>query len=254
MNIAIVGPRPSSVIQQMLSQISSEAEIFSSLADLSKAMKWGAVVDLVVLGFGEQVGSLDEVEEAREILGPGIPLLAVVLPRVVIDMERGDHKEFFDFLVRPFSDEELIARIQLLYGRLIFSRRGEAEEEDVLEVGPYRFEASVFTIHVGDHEVHLQPKRFRLARLLFSRIGRTVSRREIYEAIWPRMTNSRVVDTAIAQLRSALELKGEHGFLLRSVHGTGYCLIDKTQLWKASASDKIYVRPLISSAYLETAQ
>lgn len=253
MNIAIVGPHPSASIQKMLSQISSEAEIFSSLADLSKAMKWGAVVDLVVLGFGEQVTSLDEVEEAREILGPGVPLLAVVLPAAVIAVERGDHKEFFDFLVRPFSDEELVARIQLLYGRLIFSRRGDVEE-DALEVGPYRFEASVFTIHVGDHEVHLQPKRFRLARLLFSRIGRTVSRREIYAAIWPRMTNSRVVDTAIAQLRSALELKGEHGFLLRSVHGTGYCLIDKIQLWKAPASDKIYVRPLISPAYAEAAR
>lgn len=248
MNIAIVGPRPSTIIQKMLSQISSEAEIFSSLADLAKAMKWGAVVDLVVLGFGEQGTSLDEVDEAREILGPGIPLLAILLPGAVTDVERGGHKEFFDFLMRPFSDEELVARIQLLYGRLIFSRRGDVEE-NALEVGPYRFEASVFTIHLGDHEIHLQPKRFRLARLLFSRIGRTVSRREIYEAIWPRMTNSRVVDTAIAQLRSALELKGEHGFLLRSVHGTGYCLIDKTQLWKAPASDKIYVRPLISSAY-----
>ena len=248
MNIAIVGPRPSTIIQKMLSQISSEAEIFSSLADLAKAMKWGAVVDLVVLGFGEQGTSLDEVDEAREILGPGIPLLAILLSGAVTDVERGGHKEFFDFLMRPFSDEELVARIQLLYGRLIFSRRGDVEE-NALEVGPYRFEASVFTIHLGDHEIHLQPKRFRLARLLFSRIGRTVSRREIYEAIWPRMTNSRVVDTAIAQLRSALELKGEHGFLLRSVHGTGYCLIDKTQLWKAPASDKIYVRPLISSAY-----
>ena len=250
MNIAIVGPRPSTILQQMLSKVSSEAEIFSSLADLSKAMKWGAVVDLVVLGLGEQATSLDEVEEARDILGNGIPLLAVVMPGAIVDVQRSDHKEFFDFLVRPFSDEELVARIQLLYSRLVFSRKGE-EEEDALEVGPYRFEASVFTIHLGDQEVHLQPKRFRLARLLFGRIGRTVSRREIYEAIWPRMTNSRVVDTAIAQLRSALELKGEHGFVLRSVHGTGYCLIDKTQLWKPPVSDKIYVQPLISPSYSE---
>ncbi|MDB5827536.1 MAG: hypothetical protein JWQ73_1756 [Variovorax sp.] len=253
MNIAIVGPRPSTSIQEMLSKVSSEAEIFSSLDDLSKAMKWGAVVDLVVLGLGEQATTLSEVEQAHETLGPGMPLLAVLMPGAVAEVRQSDHKEFFDFLVRPFSDEELVARIQLLYGRLIFGRIAE-EKDDALEVGPYRFEASVFTIHFGDHEVHLQPKRFRLARLLFGRIGRTVSRREIYEAIWPRMTNSRVVDTAIAQLRSALELKGEHGFVLRSVHGTGYCLIDKTQLWKPPASDRIYAQPLISTSYAEAAR
>ena len=253
MNIAIVGSRPSTIIEQMLLKVSSEAEIFSSLADLSKAMKWGAVVDLVVLGLGERPTTLEEVEAARDSLGAGIPLLAVVIPSAVADVQRSEHKEFFDFLVRPFSDEELVARIQLLYGRLMFGRKVE-EEDDALEVGPYRFEASVFTIHLGRNEVHLQPKRFRLARLLFGRIGRTVSRREIYEAIWPRMTNSRVVDTAIAQLRSALELKGEHGFVLRSVHGTGYCLIDKTQLWKPPASDKIYVQPLISASYSEGAR
>ena len=253
MNIAIVGPRPSALIEEMLSKVSSEAEIFSSLVDLSKAMKWGAVVDLVVLGLGEQATSLEEVEVARDSLGAGIPLLAVVMPNAIGGVQRSDHKEFFDFLIRPFCDEELIARIQLLYARLVFSRKGD-ETEDALEVGPYRFDASVFTIHMGHHEVHLQPKRFRLARLLFGRIGRTVSRREIYEAIWPRMTNSRVVDTAIAQLRSALELKGEHGFVLRSVHGTGYCLIDKTQLWKPPASDRIYGQPLISTSYAEAAR
>lgn len=250
MNIAIVGPRPSASIQQMLSKVSSEAEIFTSVSDLTKAMKWGAVVDLVVLGLGEQATTLEEVEIARDSLGAGIPLLAVVMPGAIVDIQRSEHQEFFDFLVRPFSDDELLARIQLLYGRLTFGRKVE-EDDDALEVGPYRFEASVFTIHLGRNEVHLQPKRFRLARLLFSRIGRTVSRREIYEAIWPRMTNSRVVDTAIAQLRSALELKGEHGFVLRSVHGTGYCLIDKTQLWKPPASNPIYAQPLISNSYVE---
>ncbi len=250
MNIAIVGPRPSASIQQMLSKVSSEAEIFTSVSDLTKAMKWGAVVDLVVLGLGEQATTLEEVEIARDSLGAGIPLLAVVMPGAIVDIQRSEHQEFFDFLVRPFSDDELLARIQLLYGRLTFGRKVE-EDDDALEVGPYRFEASVFTIHLGRNEVHLQPKRFRLARLLFSRIGRTVSRREIYEAIWPRMTNSRVVDTAIAQLRSALELKGEHGFVLRSVHGTGYCLIDKTQLWKPPASNTIYAQPLISNSYVE---
>ena len=250
MNIAIVGPRPSASIQQMLSKVSSEAEIFTSVSDLTKAMKWGAVVDLVVLGLGEQATTLEEVEIARDSLGAGIPLLAVVMPGAIVDIQRSEHQEFFDFLVRPFSDDELLARIQLLYGRLTFGRKVE-EDDDALEVGPYRFEASVFTIHLGRNEVHLQPKRFRLARLLFSRLGRTVSRREIYEAIWPRMTNSRVVDTAIAQLRSALELKGEHGFVLRSVHGTGYCLIDKTQLWKPPASNTIYAQPLISNSYVE---
>jgi DNA-binding response OmpR family regulator len=121
-----------------------------------------------------------------------------------------------DYLTKPFSMRELVARI-----RVLLRRRDRAPEQQSVSVGRYRIDLQGRRVHQGDDEVHLTRTEFDLLAFLLARPGAAVARETLLEHIWgpPSDVESRTVDSHVKALRRKLGPD-----LIRTVHGVGYAL------------------------------
>ncbi len=126
-----------------------------------------------------------------------------------------------DYLVKPVRRAELIARIGALMRRM-----RPTPTDDVLEVGPYRFEPAHKRLSLDGEEIALTEKEFDLALFLFRNLGRLLSRGHLLEAVWGRNPSlaTRTVDTHVSRVRSKLQIKPERGFRLVPTYNYGYRL------------------------------
>jgi two-component system phosphate regulon response regulator PhoB len=123
-----------------------------------------------------------------------------------------------DFVVKPFSTRELIARVRALLRR---SQFGVAEHP--LTRGDLQLEPKTRRVRRGSRYIHLRPKEFGLLKCLAERPGRVFSRQQLLELVWgPSLDiTDRTVDVHIARLRKALSSARERDPIL-SVLGAGY--------------------------------
>jgi two-component system phosphate regulon response regulator PhoB len=123
-----------------------------------------------------------------------------------------------DFVVKPFSTRELIARVRALLRR---SRFGGAEHP--LTRGDLQLDPKTRRVRRGSRYIHLRPKEFGLLKCLAERPGRVFSRQQLLERVWgPSVDiNDRTVDVHIGRLRKALSSARERDPIL-SVLGAGY--------------------------------
>ena len=121
-----------------------------------------------------------------------------------------------DYLTKPFSMRELVARVRVLLRRI--ERAGETQS---LSVGGYRLDLQERRVHHGEREVHLTRIEFDLLAFLAGRPRTAVSRAVLLEHIWgpPPSLESRTVDSHVKALRRKLGAD-----LIRTVHGVGYAL------------------------------
>jgi len=124
-----------------------------------------------------------------------------------------------DYLTKPVNREIMLARVKALVRR--HSNRRES-----LEVGAFQlFKESKLLLLRGE-SVEMTEKEFQLAWMLFSNLGRLLSRDHLLESIWgfgPGLM-TRTVDTHISRLRRKLSLTPEHGWRLKAVYHQGYRL------------------------------
>lgn len=127
-------------------------------------------------------------------------------------LELGD-----DYMVKPFSFEELVARLR---ARL---RQGPHSPPEVLTVGPLRLEPERRRAELEGRPLQLTAREYLLLEYLARRPGQVVSRAALWEKVWESGSepNSNVVDVYVGYLRSRL---GPHRGLLQTVRGAGYRL------------------------------
>ena len=124
-----------------------------------------------------------------------------------------------DYLVKPFSFSELLARLRAV------ARRVPAERPAVLEVGDLRLDPAAHRAWRGDEELSLSAKEFALLELFMRRPGTTLSRRTLLEGAWDMAfeTRSNVVDVYIRYLRAKIDRPfGRES--IETVRGAGYRL------------------------------
>jgi DNA-binding response OmpR family regulator len=123
-----------------------------------------------------------------------------------------------DYMTKPFSQRELVARIKALLRRV--QRRPEPPGEAV-RIGPLRLDPEARTVAVDDDEKHLTPTEFDLLRTLAARPGAVFTREQLLAEVWGWRDGSgqRTVDSHIRGLRRKLGSE-----LVRTVHGIGYAL------------------------------
>ncbi len=121
-----------------------------------------------------------------------------------------------DYITKPFSPRELVARISSVLRR----SRGVAEAGAALRVGAVRLEPSERRVYVGDREVPLTATEFDLLACLMRRPGRVFSREQLLSEVWgySSIAGARTVDVHVAQVRGKL---GD-GSPIRTVRGVGY--------------------------------
>jgi two-component system phosphate regulon response regulator PhoB len=125
-----------------------------------------------------------------------------------------------DYVTKPFSIDELIARV-----RAVLRRIRPAFAAEVLRFADLTVDLSAHRVARNGREVHLSPTEFRLLRQLLESPGRVFSRSQLLDLVWGRDQDVelRTVDATIRRLRRALNAGGEAD-LLRTVRATGYAL------------------------------
>jgi DNA-binding response OmpR family regulator len=127
-----------------------------------------------------------------------------------------------DFLSKPVSKEMTLARVKALGRR----HAGQAGRKDILEIGDFRLDRELKSIILSGESIEMTEKEFQLAWMLFSNVGRLLSRDHLLETIWgvgPDLV-TRTVDTHISRLRRKLGLVPERGWRLKAVYHQGYRL------------------------------
>lgn len=128
-----------------------------------------------------------------------------------------------DYLVKPFSFEELSARIRALL------RRPEEVIPTVLKVGKVTLNTATRQVFVNGTEVDLTLKEFVLLEYLIRSKGRVLTREQIFDALWDFANDSfsNVIDVHIKNLRKKLKDDSHNPRLLQTVRGVGYKIKDK---------------------------
>jgi two-component system phosphate regulon response regulator PhoB len=136
------------------------------------------------------------------------------------DRIRGLDSGADDYVVKPFSPNELVARL-----RAVIRRARPAVAADVLRFRDLAIDLGAHRVTRAGAPIHLGPTEFRLLRFLLERPGRVFSREQLLDGVWGRDAELelRTVDVHIRRLRKALN-EGGRPDLLRTVRAAGYSL------------------------------
>jgi len=123
-----------------------------------------------------------------------------------------------DYVTKPFSPRELLARIQA-----VIRRRAPQLADEVVEIDGLALDPVAHRVKVHGHNLELPPAEFRLLRFLMTHPERVYTRTQLLDEIWGDhvFIEERTVDVHIRRLREALETTG-HDRLVETVRGSGY--------------------------------
>lgn len=123
-----------------------------------------------------------------------------------------------DYITKPFSPRELVARI-----KAVLRRRLPERSDELIEINELRLDPTTHRVSVCDHEVTLGPTEFRLLYFLMTHAERVYTRGQLLDRVWGDhvFVEDRTVDVHIRRLRKVLEVV-EKDKLLQTVRGSGY--------------------------------
>ena len=159
---------------------------------------------------------------AKEIrkINPAIPIIFLTAKSMKDDTLEGFTVGADDYITKPFSMEELLARINAVLRRSIGDN--EKQEETKFAIGKYNFDFQKRILSINKEEQRLTSKENDLLRLLCVNEGKVLERTYALKAIWEddNYFNARSMDVYIAKLRK--HLKGDENIEIMNVHGRGF--------------------------------
>ena len=149
-----------------------------------------------------------------------LPVIMLTAKGEEADRVRGLDSGADDYIAKPFSVAELLARV-----RAVLRRASDAAQDEVISHGELEMDLAAKRVRRGGREAHLGPTEFRLLRHLMARPGRVFSRAQLLDAVWEHNLDAgeRTVDQSIRRLREALNAP-EGPDLIRTVRAEGYAL------------------------------
>jgi two-component system phosphate regulon response regulator PhoB len=147
-----------------------------------------------------------------------VPILMLTARGEEGDRIRGLATGADDYVVKPFSLPELMARVKAILRRAAPDRLA-----DVLRVSDIELDRAAHKVVRGLREVRLGPTEFRLLEFLMESPGRVLSRSQLLDGVWGRdaYVDERTVDVHVGRLRKAL-IRGKERDPIRTVRGSGY--------------------------------
>ena len=147
-----------------------------------------------------------------------VPIILLTARGEEEDKVRGFEVGVDDYVTKPFSPRELVARMWA-----VLRRASPGGEEDRVELGDLLLDNASHRVSVGGEELHLGPTEFRLLQFFMTHPERVYSRSQILDRVWGGNVyiEERTVDVHIRRLRKALEPSG-HDHVLQTVRGSGY--------------------------------
>lgn len=176
---------------------------------------------LVVDRMLPRLDGLSLVKNLRDA-GDNTPVLILSALGEVDDRVRGLHSGADDYLVKPFSMAELLARLEVLHRRV---NSATGDSQTTLQVEDLHMDLLKQQVSRQGNGIALQPREYKLLEYLMRHAGQVVTRAMLLEHVWgyhfDPQTN--VIDVHVSRLRQKID-RDFHPALLMTVRGTGYCL------------------------------
>ena len=152
------------------------------------------------------------------------PILMVSAKKDDIDKIRGLGLGADDYITKPFSVEELLARIRVSQRRLAITQSGKQPETSVFENGGLKIDYTAGCTFLKDRELHLTPIEYKLLCLLSKNVGKVLTHTFITQNIWGRSWDNDVASLRVfmATLRKKLEPTEESPQYIQTHIGVGY--------------------------------
>lgn len=151
---------------------------------------------------------------------PVLPILMVTALQDEENMIKGFKSGADDYITKPFSIVEIIAKIKAIMRRTQALRLRQGSR--VIAIGDLVIDPANYTVEVGGQPVQLRPKEFQLLSLLASRPGQLLTRQEIAEKVWGyTAVAGRTIDVHIKRIRAKVESLSIASYI-KTVHGLGY--------------------------------
>jgi two-component system response regulator RegX3 len=180
-----------------------------------------AGADLVLLDL--MLPGLSGTEVCRELRAQSsVPIIMLTAKDSEVDIVVGLELGADDYVTKPYSSRELLARI-----RAVLRRRNEVDETDdhgVVEVGTVRMDTERHSVSVRGTEVAMPLKEFELLELLMRNAGRVLTRGQLIDRVWGSdyFGDTKTLDVHIKRIRSKIEDEPSDPTLLLTVRGLGY--------------------------------
>ena len=157
-----------------------------------------------------------------------VPILMLTAKDDEFDRVLGLELGADDYMTKPFSPREVVARVKAILRRSQFVNEIEKEDvddEDII-IGSIRIRPEFFEVYREDELLELTPKEFELLLYLIERQGRVITREHMLNSVWNYefAGDSRIVDVHISHLRDKLEENPKQPKLIKTVRGLGYKL------------------------------
>jgi DNA-binding response OmpR family regulator len=198
-------------------RVRSYSSTHTVLADALKERPALMVLDIMVPG-GDGIDLCRQVRQSGQALG-GTPIVFLTARSSEADRIRGLETGADDYITKPFSPRELVARVKAVL------RRCETPlAPSVIHAGELEIDAMAMTLTVRGVAITATATEFRLLHYLAQHAGRVFTRDQILDAVWRETTfvSPRSVDVYVRKLRAKIELDPEHPRYLRTVRGAGY--------------------------------
>ncbi|MDY5059446.1 response regulator transcription factor [Staphylococcus simulans] len=184
--------------------------------------------DLVVLDV--MLPKLDGIEVCKTIRSDRnlVPILMLTAKDDEFDRVLGLELGADDYMTKPFSPREVVARVKAILRRSkqVHSQKEEETDSEDVVIGSIKIRPEYFEVYKNNELLELTPKEFELLLYLIERQGRVITREHMLNSVWNYefTGDSRIVDVHISHLRDKLEENPKQPKLIKTVRGLGYKL------------------------------
>jgi two-component system, OmpR family, phosphate regulon response regulator PhoB len=220
-NILVVEDEPA--IQELLTlnlQQAGYQPLRAMSVEQAQQLMREAVPDLIILDW--MLPGMSGIEFARRLKGDtnskSIPIIMLTAKGGETDKVRGLEVGADDYVTKPFSPRELLARV-----KAVLRRRAPQMTDDPIEISGLRVDPLTHRVTGNGTSIDLGPTEFRLLHYFMTNPERVHSRSNVLDKVWGTgvYVEDRTVDVHIRRLRKALETSGHHD-LIQTVRGSGY--------------------------------
>ena len=180
--------------------------------------------DLILLDL--MIPEVSGVEVCRTIRTQSqVPIIMLTAKDAEIDKVVGLELGADDYVTKPYSSRELIARIKAVLRRGL-TEDGSNQDQDLLEVGPIRLNIGKHQVFVSGNPVALPLKEFELLEFLMRNSGRVLTRSQLIDRVWggDYYGDTKTLDVHIKRLRAKVEPDPANPVLIQTIRGLGYKL------------------------------
>ncbi|MBP2626564.1 MAG: two component transcriptional regulator, winged helix family [Firmicutes bacterium] len=178
--------------------------------------------DLIILDV--MLPGIDGMEVCRILKGQshtsGIPIIMLTAKNEEVDKIIGLELGADDYMTKPFSPRELVARVKAVLRR----SQKESRQDGQLVLGKLKLNFTSYEVYLGNDKLELTPKEYELLKIFVTNIGRAYTREQLLEKVWgyEYFGDTRTVDVHVRHLRAKLAKHPEVAEGIETVRGVGY--------------------------------